>query len=337
MPLIAVILRRGYGLGAQAMVGGSLHEPLLTVAWPSAHLGPMGLEGAVRLALRKELEAIADEAEREQRVRDLTAAAEENAKALNAAALFELDDVIDPAETRGLIASTLAAAGDCPPARRPPLRRHLVDRGPLTAAGWLRGHGRRPAPRRRGGRRAGAQARQRDRSGSDARWLRHAARLSGRGSRRQVRVEGTELVRETDGRQEREAAGRRRSGGRAGCWPAGTTFGDARSWSALRCERRAAAEARRPSRSSGPSTSTSRSRWATRRPGARATYGFSPGDEHHPEPYAYVGPWTAQPPGELWNATGFAGAELGYAELLASEDPPAPCSTSSDASLARRS
>lgn len=111
VPLIAVILRRGYGLGAQAMVGGSLHEPLLTVAWPSAHLGPMGLEGAVRLALRKELEAIADEAEREQRVRDLTSAAEENAKALNAAALFELDDVIDPAETRGLIARTLAAAG----------------------------------------------------------------------------------------------------------------------------------------------------------------------------------------------------------------------------------
>ncbi len=110
MPLIAVILRRGYGLGAQAMTGGSLHEPLLTVAWPSAHLGPMGLEGAVRLALRKELEAIADEGEREQRVRDLTAAAEENAKALNAAALFEIDDVIDPAETRSLIASTLAAA-----------------------------------------------------------------------------------------------------------------------------------------------------------------------------------------------------------------------------------
>ena len=70
----------------------------------------MGLEGAVRLGLRRELEAIADEAEREQRVRELTAAAQENAKALNAATLFELDDVIDPAETRGLIASTLAAA-----------------------------------------------------------------------------------------------------------------------------------------------------------------------------------------------------------------------------------
>ena len=118
VPLVAVILRRGYGLGAQAMTGGSLHEPLLTVAWPAAHLGPMGLEGAVRLALRKELEAIADEAEREQRVRDLTAAAEENAKALNAAALFELDDVIDPAETRGLIASTLSAAAAAPEPHR---------------------------------------------------------------------------------------------------------------------------------------------------------------------------------------------------------------------------
>jgi acetyl-CoA carboxylase carboxyltransferase component len=75
----------------------------------------MGLEGAVRLALRKELEAIADEAEREQRVRDLTAQAEENAKALNAAALFELDDVIDPAETRRLIAATLNAAGESRP------------------------------------------------------------------------------------------------------------------------------------------------------------------------------------------------------------------------------
>jgi acetyl-CoA carboxylase carboxyltransferase component len=119
VPLIAVVLRRGYGLGAQAMAGGGLHEPLLSVAWPSAHLGPMGLEGAVRLSLRKELEEIADEAEREQRVKELTAAAEENAKALNAAALFEIDDVIDPAETRGLIAKTLRAAGSVAPDPRP--------------------------------------------------------------------------------------------------------------------------------------------------------------------------------------------------------------------------
>jgi acetyl-CoA carboxylase carboxyltransferase component len=121
VPLIAVVLRRGYGLGAQAMAGGSLHEPLLTVAWPGAHLGPMGLEGAVRLALRKELEEIEDADEREARVKELTAAAEENAKALNAAALFEVDDVIDPAETRSVIARTLrAAAGSAgAPDRRP--------------------------------------------------------------------------------------------------------------------------------------------------------------------------------------------------------------------------
>jgi acetyl-CoA carboxylase carboxyltransferase component len=124
VPLIAVILRRGYGLGAQAMMAGSLHEPLLTVAWPSAHLGPMGLEGAVKLGLRNELEQIADDAARERRIRELTAAAERNAKALNAATLFELDDVIDPAETRAYIGSTLGAVA----AVRPPERgRGFVD------------------------------------------------------------------------------------------------------------------------------------------------------------------------------------------------------------------
>jgi len=110
VPLVAVVLRRGYGLGAQAMVAGSLHEPLLTVAWPAAELGPMGLEGAVRLGFRRELEAIEDEAERSRRVRELTELAEQNARAVNAATLFELDDVIDPADTRALIGSTLAAA-----------------------------------------------------------------------------------------------------------------------------------------------------------------------------------------------------------------------------------
>lgn len=121
VPLIAVVLRRGYGLGAQAMAGGSLHEPLLTVAWPGAHLGPMGLEGAVRLGLRKELDAIADPDEREERVRQATTAAEDNAKAINAAMLFEIDDVIDPAETRTLIANTLAAV----PPREPGPRRFV--------------------------------------------------------------------------------------------------------------------------------------------------------------------------------------------------------------------
>src|SRR4051812_43671274 len=112
VPTVAILLRRAYGLGAQAMAFGSLHEPLLTAAWPDATLGPMGLEGAVRLAMRRELEAIEDEAEREQRVRELTAQMYEHARALNAAQIFEIDDVIDPADTRATIARTLAAAGE---------------------------------------------------------------------------------------------------------------------------------------------------------------------------------------------------------------------------------
>jgi acetyl-CoA carboxylase carboxyltransferase component len=110
VPLIGVVLRRAYGLGAQAMLGGSTHEPLMTVGWPGAHLGAMGLEGAVRLAMRKELEAIDDVDEREQQVRELTAHAQANASALNVARHFEIDDVIDPAETRGLVARLISAA-----------------------------------------------------------------------------------------------------------------------------------------------------------------------------------------------------------------------------------
>jgi acetyl-CoA carboxylase carboxyltransferase component len=118
VPTIAIVLRRGYGLGAQAMAFGSLHEPLLTAAWPDATLGPMGLEGAVRLAMRRDLEAIEDEGDREQRVRELTAEMHEHAKALNAAQIFEIDDVIDPADTRQIIARTLAAAGTPVPSGR---------------------------------------------------------------------------------------------------------------------------------------------------------------------------------------------------------------------------
>jgi acetyl-CoA carboxylase carboxyltransferase component len=109
VPLVGVILRRGYGLGAQAMLGGSTHRPLLTVAWPGAHLGPMGLEGAVRLGLAKELAAM-PEAEREEAVVRHTASYREHAKALNAARVFEIDDVIDPAETRAVVAATISRA-----------------------------------------------------------------------------------------------------------------------------------------------------------------------------------------------------------------------------------
>jgi acetyl-CoA carboxylase carboxyltransferase component len=110
VPFVGVVLRRGYGLGAQAMLGGSTQEPLMTVAWPGAHLGAMGLEGAVRLSMRRELEAIEDVEEREQRVRELTAYAQAHSTALNVARHFEIDDVIDPADTRGLVARVVAAA-----------------------------------------------------------------------------------------------------------------------------------------------------------------------------------------------------------------------------------
>ena len=121
VPLCAVILRKAYGLGAQAMAGGSLHEPLLTRRLADGRArgdGPRG-GGEARLSSR-ELEAIADEAERAERLEAMVAHAHEHAKALNAATLFELDDVIDPAETRRLLAATLAAATAHAEPREPP-------------------------------------------------------------------------------------------------------------------------------------------------------------------------------------------------------------------------
>lgn len=109
VPLVGVVLRRGYGLGAQAMLGGSTHRPLLTVAWPHAHLGPMGLEGAARLGLGTSIAHLSP-AEQEERIAEVARAYREHAKALNAARVFEIDDVIDPAATRSLIASTIRRA-----------------------------------------------------------------------------------------------------------------------------------------------------------------------------------------------------------------------------------
>lgn len=109
VPLVGVVLRRGYGLGAQAMLGGSTHRPHLTVAWPDAHLGAMGLEGAVRLAMAHDLAAM-PESEREPAVAQHTAELRKQASALNVARVLEIDDVIDPAETPAVIAATLRAA-----------------------------------------------------------------------------------------------------------------------------------------------------------------------------------------------------------------------------------
>jgi acetyl/propionyl-CoA carboxylase alpha subunit/acetyl-CoA carboxylase carboxyltransferase component len=104
VPLGMIILRKGYGLGAMAMAGGSFHAPQFTVAWPTGEIGGMGLEGAVRLGFSKELAAAADPAEREQLSDRLVAAAYQHGKALRAATTFELDDVIDPSDSRAWIA-----------------------------------------------------------------------------------------------------------------------------------------------------------------------------------------------------------------------------------------
>jgi acetyl-CoA carboxylase carboxyltransferase component len=127
VPFLCVIVRRAFGLGAQAMAGGSLHAPAITLAWPSGELGAMGVEGAVRLALRGELAAIADEMAREQRVKELVAAVRANSSALNAATYFELDDVIDPADTRARLVQTLDATPAPPPDPVTGRRRTMVD------------------------------------------------------------------------------------------------------------------------------------------------------------------------------------------------------------------
>ncbi len=118
VPMCAVVLRKGYGLGAIAMAGGSFRAPVATVAWPTGEIGGMGLEGAVRLAFRGELEAIEDPEEREEHFDSLVALAYEQGKVINAASSFELDAVIDPADTRQWIVQTLASAAPSAPSRR---------------------------------------------------------------------------------------------------------------------------------------------------------------------------------------------------------------------------
>ncbi|MCT2140377.1 carboxyl transferase domain-containing protein [Dietzia cinnamea] len=109
VPIVTVVLRKAYGLGAQAMAAGGFHRPAATLAWPTGEVGGMGLEGAVRLGFRRELEAIADPAERRELEEKLLADMYERGRAVNAAAAVELDDVIDPADTRRWILTAAAA------------------------------------------------------------------------------------------------------------------------------------------------------------------------------------------------------------------------------------
>jgi len=122
VPVASVVLRRGYGLGAMALTAGHFHAPVATAAWPSAEFGPMGIEGSVRLGFRKELEA-APEGEREALFQTLVGQAIERGQALNMASHLEIDEVIDPADTRAWLLRVLDAA-----CQRPlPPRRGFID------------------------------------------------------------------------------------------------------------------------------------------------------------------------------------------------------------------
>jgi acetyl-CoA carboxylase carboxyltransferase component len=108
VPFFSVVLRKGYGLGAMAMTAGSFHAPVFTIAWPTGEFGGMGLEGAVRLGYRKELEAAPEGAAREALYQQLVAQQYEKGGAINMASTLEIDAVIDPATTRDWLVRGLA-------------------------------------------------------------------------------------------------------------------------------------------------------------------------------------------------------------------------------------
>ena len=109
VPFGTVVLRKGYGLGAQSMAGGSFKAGLFTLSWPTGEFGGMGLEGAVKLGFRRELDAIEDPAARQEAFDHMVAAAYRHGEALNMAAHLEIDDVIDPAETRARVLAAFRA------------------------------------------------------------------------------------------------------------------------------------------------------------------------------------------------------------------------------------
>jgi acetyl-CoA carboxylase carboxyltransferase component len=110
VPFATIVLRKGYGLGAQAMAGGSFKAPLFCVAWPTGEFGGMNLEGAVRLGQRRELEAISDPDDREREYQAMVERMYQHGKGVNMASHFEIDDVIDPADSRRWITTMLTSA-----------------------------------------------------------------------------------------------------------------------------------------------------------------------------------------------------------------------------------
>jgi acetyl/propionyl-CoA carboxylase alpha subunit/acetyl-CoA carboxylase carboxyltransferase component len=124
VPYFTIVLRKAYGLGAIAMAAGDFHGCVFTIAWPTGEFGSMGIEGAVKLGYRKELEAITDAAERRAYYDKMVARYYDEGKAINAASYVEIDEVIDPADTRRWILAGLTAA---PPGDRSTRKRPCID------------------------------------------------------------------------------------------------------------------------------------------------------------------------------------------------------------------
>ncbi|HXR24723.1 MAG TPA: carboxyl transferase domain-containing protein [Candidatus Binataceae bacterium] len=125
VPCFTIVLRKGYGLGAQAMAGGSFKAPLFTVAWPTGEFGGMGLEGAVKLGYRNEIAAVEDPQKRKAYFDEMVARMYDHGKAVNIASAFEIDDVIDPMESRRWIIAALDSSP--PPAPREGKKRVCID------------------------------------------------------------------------------------------------------------------------------------------------------------------------------------------------------------------
>jgi acetyl-CoA carboxylase carboxyltransferase component len=105
-PLVCIFLRKAYGLGAMAMAGSSFVKPVYSAAWPMGEFGAMGLEGAVKLGFKKELEEQQAEA-RDELFNDLVTKMYEAGKATEAAAYLEIDAVINPMQTRSVIINSI--------------------------------------------------------------------------------------------------------------------------------------------------------------------------------------------------------------------------------------
>jgi acetyl/propionyl-CoA carboxylase alpha subunit len=114
IPVFFVMTRKSYGLGKLAMTGGSMRVGMFGVTWPTGEFGGMGLEGQVKLGRRRELAAIEDPAERLSTYERMVADLYEKGKALNAGSLFNVDEVIDPAETRRWIVAGLRSLPPTP-------------------------------------------------------------------------------------------------------------------------------------------------------------------------------------------------------------------------------